>query len=385
MTLEISPLPNALLGQCGDLGSRAQGLSRKLKLCFLANANSSHTAKWVNYFCSKGHEVHLLSFDAGRDIAPEVFVHILKSQLGPSLRYFLAARQVRDIIKEIRPDLLHAHYASGYGTLGRLAEFHPYALSVWGSDVFAVPFRSPFHKRLVERNLASADQVCSTSQFMADHTRQYCDRPITVTPFGVDCERFRPLEARSCSLNEFVVGTVKNLESASGVELLIRSFAIAAGKYRSGEKLRLVIAGEGVLRKPLERLTDDLGIQSQTTFLGFVPHGKVPELLGTFSVFAMLSLRESFGVAVLEASSCGVPVIVTNIGGLSEVVQDGITGMVVPPRDPEAAAAALCTLAEDAGLRRKLGAGGREFVLREYEWSENATRMEQVYKAVLNH
>jgi len=128
---------------------------------------------------------------------------------------------------------------------------------------------------------------------MADHTRQYCDRPITVTPFGVDCERFRPLEARSCSLNEFVVGTVKNLESASGVELLIRSFAIAAGKYRSGEKLRLVIAGEGVLRKPLERLTDDLGIQSQTTFLGFVPHGKVPELLGTFSVFAMLSLRES--------------------------------------------------------------------------------------------
>jgi glycosyltransferase involved in cell wall biosynthesis len=144
-----------------------------------------------------------------------------------------------------------------------------------------------------------------------------------------------------------------------------------------------VIAGDGSLREPLRRLAKDLGVEGQTNFLGNISHEKIPEVLRTFSIFAALSLRESFGVAVLEASACKLPVVVTNVDGLPEVVQGGVTGLVIPPRDAEAAAAAFSVLFEDAKLRERLGAAGREFVLQNYEWSENAGRMERLYRSIL--
>jgi len=179
------------------------------------------------------------------------------------------------------------------------------------------------------------------------------------------------------------VGTVKALEPPYGVDILIRSFAIVAKKYHGFKRLRLVIAGDGALRKELEREARALGIDSQVSFLGAIPYLKVPDLLATFSIFCALSLSESFGVAVLEASACQVPVVVTNVGGLPEVVQDKVTGLIVAPRDIEAAAGAISLLIDNPDLRRSFGSAGRKFVMENYEWSENAKRMEEVYKSVL--
>ena len=356
-----------------------------MRICFLANAADSHTVKWLNYFSALGHEVHVLSFEAGPSLPVSVRVHRLGPRVHRNLRYFLAAHQARKLVQEIQPDIVHAHYASGYGTLGRLVGFHPYVISVWGSDIFDVPLKSALHHRLVRSNLQNADHVCSTSEVMARQTSRFINRPVTVTPFGVDCERFRPSHPHHTDSGEFVVGTVKKLESCYGIEYLIRGFALFTKHHTENKKLRLVIAGDGSLRGPLRGLTRDLGIEGQASFLGSVSHDKIPEVLGTFSIFAALSLRESFGVAVLEASACELPVVVTNVDGLPEVVKDGVTALMVPPRDPGAAAAAFSALLEDAKLRRRLGAAGREFVLQNYQWWENAGRMERLYRSILAH
>ena len=192
--------------------------SRKIKICFLANATSSHTEKWANHFCVKGHEVHLVSFEDPQGVSPEVFFHKLRTRRNSSVRYFTAARDLRQIIRAIQPDLVHAHYAAGYGTLGRLARFHPYIVSVWGSDVFEVPARSVVHRLLIKANLACADHVCSTSHFMAAQARKFYRGPITITPFGVDCNKFAPRPNRDDAQNDLVIGTVKSLEEAYGVE-----------------------------------------------------------------------------------------------------------------------------------------------------------------------
>jgi glycosyltransferase involved in cell wall biosynthesis len=328
--------------------------SRLPRICYLANAGSSHTAKWVNHFCARGHEVHVISFEDPRGITDRAFVHKLRARTSSNLRYFTASGQVKRIIEQIQPSLLNAHYAAGYGTLGRLSRFHPYILSVWGSDVFDVPLKSLLHRLLIKRNLASADEIGSSNHQVHEP-------------------------------KEFVIGTVKSLEEKYGIEYLIRCFALLVAKYRGARKLRLVIAGDGCLRGKLSRLAKECGVEELTEFLGAVPHDRVPEVLNRFSVFVALSIldSESFGVAVVEASACGLPVVISDVPGMGEVVTDGITGLIVPRRDALAAAEAISTLIENERVRQEMGLAGREFVMKNYEWSENAGRMERLYRFVL--
>jgi len=357
-----------------------------MKICYLANSSSIHTARWSNYFVSRGHQVEVLSFEPPQSCHAAVNVHRLGREL-PFKSHYLAYRgAVRRLLREIRPDILHAHYCSGYGTLGRLADFHPYVLSVWGSDLFDFPKKSLLHRSIVDANLKSADHLCSTSQFMADEVRRWRgQQEVTITPFGVDCAQFQPRNGRHRG-DEFVVGIVKKLEPKYGVEYLIRGFAIFKKAVSTQMKPRLVIAGEGSLRNHLEQLVRELDIQEQTSFLGFIPHESVPETLTRLSVFVVPSIleSESFGVAVVEASASGLPVVVSNIGGLPEVVKDRVTGILVPPRNPEAIADALGELSRDVQLRAELGVSGRKFILENYEWTENAARMERLYESILS-
>ena len=352
-----------------------------MKICFLANPASSHTQKWVEYFSSRGNEVHLICFEDSLGITPKATVHQLTATWGP-LRYFAAAKQVSKIIDSVQPDLLHAHYAAGYGTLGRLSDFHPYIVSVWGSDVFEVPDRSPLHERVIKSNLASADHVCSTSHFMAERTRRYYQGPLTVTPFGVDCDQFRPFRDHASCEDEFVIGTVKLLEDSYGIDYLIRAFALLKQKYGREKKLRLIIAGDGSKKSELQRLAFSCGVSDRTEFLGFVRHQDVPDVLSRLSVFAALSVAETFGVAVIEASACGLPVVVSDAGGLPEIVKNSLTGTIIPKRNPQAAATAFSELIEHPERRRVIGEAGRKFVLEHYEWTENAGRMERVYESI---
>src|SRR6185312_9664717 len=209
-------------------------------ICYLASANVSHTTKWAEYFVARGHQVHVISFEPGPCLSPDVHFHQLRPKTRNGLRYFLAAREIRRLIKQIEPTLLHAHYATGYGTLGRLSGFRPYVLSVWGSDVLDFPKTSALHRALLSSNLNSADRVCSTSHVMAREIREFCKRPITITPFGVDCSVFTPRKNKAEAASEFVIGTVKTLEPTYGIEYLLRGFALLNKRYSGPRSLRLM-------------------------------------------------------------------------------------------------------------------------------------------------
>jgi glycosyltransferase involved in cell wall biosynthesis len=181
----------------------------------------------------------------------------------------------------------------------------------------------------------------------------------------------------------FVVGTVKGLEPAYGIDKLLRAFALFKNSPPESLIPKLIVAGEGSLEQPLKRLSRELGIAEDTTFTGGIAHDRVPELLNDFSVFVALSISESFGVAVLEASACGVPVIVSDAGGLPEVVVDGKTGIVIPDGDPYLAFQALKRLAEDAELASAMGTHGRHFVEDQYSWTSSVSRVEASYWRII--
>jgi glycosyltransferase involved in cell wall biosynthesis len=117
-----------------------------------------------------------------------------------------------------------------------------------------------------------------------------------------------------------------------------------------------------------------------------VSHQAVPGWLNRFDIFVAPSRldSESFGVAAVEASACGIPVVVSDVGGLPEVVKNGSTGLIVPRDSPEELASALRRLLESATLREKMGETGRSFVVEEYEWEKCVDLMERTYHAAID-
>ena len=117
-------------------------------------------------------------------------------------------------------------------------------------------------------------------------------------------------------------------------------------------------------------------------FAGAIPHDRVKDALTSLDVFAALSTldSESFGVAIIEAGACGLPVVVSDVDGPAEVVDEGVTGLVVPRGDVIASAEALNRLVDDAGLRRRMGMSGRAHVVKEYSWQHSLDLMEEAYR-----
>ena len=355
-----------------------------MKLAFLARGDSIHTLRWVNALASRGHNVHLISSrqEVG-ELHPSISFHKLPHK--PPLGYFLNVRVLKRILAEVKPQLLHTHFASGYGTLGRLSGFHPNILSVWGSDVYDFPKKSPVHHWLIKTNLEAADWVCSTSHVMAEQTKTIYPAPhLSVTPFGIDMKLFTPCDNQT---DLIVLGTVKTLAPKYGIDLLIEAFAKLHEivDLQLAQRLRLKIVGGGPQEKELIELAQTLAVKEQIEFVGQVPHHEVVYWLNKLDIYVALSRleSESFGVAVLEASACALPVLVSNEGGLPEVVKDGVTGFVVAKENVAEAAEALTKLVCDASLRQRMGAAGRAHVLEHYDWEQSVSIMEDVYRQVL--
>ena len=356
----------------------------KHRVLYLANAKSIHTVRWVNAMADAEVDVHLISLEAPKQaFGPGVTLHLANRDRQFGYGYIANAVWCRNLVAKLKPALLHAHYASGYGTLAALCGFHPTILSVWGSDVYEFPYRSPLHRRLLEFNLRYADRILSTSHAMALHTRKFTAKPIAVTPFGVDVDKFRPIAMRSMfSEGDLVVGTVKTLAETYGISFLIRAFSLLKQRL-PGVSLKLLIVGDGPQRSMLEDLARQCGVWPDTRFTGPVTHAEVPRYLNAIDIVVVPSLAESFGVAAIEASACGKPVVVSDVGGLPEVVEDGVTGLVVKSQDVAAIARAIEQLVTQPELSRKLGEAGRERVERLYEWNTNVRQMLSIYEEVL--
>jgi glycosyltransferase involved in cell wall biosynthesis len=211
---------------------------------------------------------------------------------------------------------------------------------------------------------------------------------IAVTPFGVDLARFRPDPARRSS-GRLTIGIVKSLAPKYGVDLLLRAFAglVADAEVKTAlaDELRLLIVGDGPQRAELEALARALGIAPRTEFAGAVAHADVPAWFHRLDIYAAPSRldSESFGVAVIEASACALPVVVSDVGGLPEVVRDGETGLIVPRDDVPTLQAALKRLVLDGALRARLGQRGRAHVEREYAWGHCVDLMERCLERVV--
>lgn len=359
-----------------------------MKICYLADINSAHTHKWLNYFKNKGYDIHVISLGNGE--YEGVNVHCLdvtdnvmkKASDKNKLQYIKKIKRVKELVNEIKPDILHAHYATSYGLLGALANYHPYIISAWGSDVYDFPIKSPVHKMMLKYNLKKADYIFSTSNVMKEETQKYTNKNIEVTPFGVDINRFAP---RRTEKDEVVIGTIKTLEEKYGIQYLVKAFAQL--KDRNPDmNLKLRIGGKGSQEDYLKGLCRDLKIYNDVTFLGFVNPDDVVKEFQNFdiAVFPSTLDSESFGVAAVEAESCGTPIVVSEVGGLMESTKPGITSLVAKKASVEDLRDKIDMLVKDKELRLKMGTAARKFVEDNYNLEDNFAYVDKLYKEIVS-
>lgn len=346
-----------------------------MKVLIGGDSGSLHTFRWAVQAHLAGIEIHVFSLNRNSlkewEAYPGIHIHYPKDNIGTDLmksdtglqkwRYLKAIKDIKLFINQIHPDALHAHYASSYGLLFRLSGFRPYALSVWGSDVFDFPRRSFLHRTLLSFVLSKASVIQSTGEIMASEARKYTRRPVQVIPFGINLVQFpcKKHKSQSERSSHPVIGTVKSLENIYGVDLLIEAFALVKKEIPGAH---LHITGGGSQLSFLQSLCERLGIDDSVTFFGKVSPSQVPAQISELDVFCNLSRRESFGMSILEASACGVPVVATAVDGVVETARQGVNAITVKPENSQEAANAILSIIQDEHLYNTLSEGGKNLV-----------------------
>jgi glycosyltransferase involved in cell wall biosynthesis len=207
----------------------------------------------------------------------------------------------------------------------------------------------------------TADLVLAPSDFVARRLRaQGVRRPIEVLPTGVELDRFRPGDraaarhALGIPAADRVLLYVGRLDREKNLGFLLDAIARV-----TVPRTRLVLVGRGTLATTLRRVAVDLGLGERVEFRGGVPPDRIPQYYQAADVFVFASTTETQGLAVLEASACGLPVVAVRASGIEEVVGEGVSGLLAP-EDPAAFAGAVNQILADGDLAAKLATGGRE-------------------------
>ena len=356
-----------------------------MKILFLAPANNYHTQKWCGYFVSRGYEVHVISFFPGA--IEGVTVHFLDCGVdwqqadSKKLKYLLKTPKIRRIVAQIDPDIISVHYATSYGTAAGIAGLKNYALSVWGGDVYTFPHKSPMHRFLLQYSLEHASCLLSTSEAMAREVGKYTDKTFYVTPFGVKTELFSPnRRTRAEDDGQFIVGTVKALKPKYGIDVLLRAVNIVK-ELHPEIPIRLRIAGEGPCEAEYRALAKELKIDEITEWLGFISQEEAATEWANMDIAVVPSVTdsESFGVSAVEAEACETPVIISDVPGLMEATQPGVSSIVVTRKSAQALADAIVLLYRNPEVRKNMGEAGRKLVMEKFDYTVCFENIEKIF------
>jgi sugar transferase (PEP-CTERM/EpsH1 system associated) len=282
-------------------------------------------------------------------------------------------------IKRERFRLIHCRSLQGilYGGLAAVLTRTPFVCSIHGENTLRLQRAVP----ILRWSARCARAFIAVSESLKRLTSQTVGLPaerITVIYNGVDVSKFSRSATTDGSQREVHVGCVGTLRPVKGHSYLIEALALA---HPSAPDVCLSLIGDGPLYQELNDLKQRLGLNGSVSLLGH--RDDVHELLKQFDVFALPSLSEGISNALLEAMAVGLPVIATNVGGNPEVVQHGVTGLLVPPQDSRAFADALLQMLNNPESRRAMGRKGRERIEAHFSLSAMARRYEQIYEMAL--
>ena len=296
------------------------------------------------------------------------------------LIYFVEAVLLADELRVRRVDHLHNHFGDSSCTVAMLAAEVgglPYSFTLHGSGIFFEAHTWQLGTKLDRAAFCACISHFTRSQaaiFASTGTLQR----LHIVHCGVDPATLRPVEHAGPARELLFVGRVVEAKGLGVLFDAMGQLAVAGGP---GAELRLTVVGDGPDRERLERRAESAGVGHRVRFVGAKSQSEVAELLAGADIFVLPSYAEGVPVVVMEALGAAVPVVATFVGGMAELVDDGVTGFLVRPADAEQLADRIGRLCDDAGLRQRLGLAGRERVLAEFDSTVEAARLGALFTA----
>jgi glycosyltransferase involved in cell wall biosynthesis len=323
-----------------------------MRICYLADPSSIHTQRWLQYFSSAGHEVHLVNCSL-QPLAifdwPGAIHHNIAwpSPPVPGLRGLarLAARtlNLRRLIRDIRPDIVHAHYVNGPGWYASLSGFHPLVMTAWGTDIFANLPHGPLPDRwLTALALWRADLVTADARQLMDIMRPYLgpQARAELVRFGIDTRQFSPGPDRTwqsrLGLNGApVILSIRQCVRHYNIDTIVDALP-QVQRVVPGARLLLKQMGDrtqDAYNVELRSLIARLGLTDWVTFVPPVGYDEMPDLYRCASAVVSVPSWDGMPVSVLEAMACGVPIVASDLPALRELREYGAQFELVAPRD----------------------------------------------------
>ncbi len=340
-----------------------------MKLAFLLNEESIHSQKWVRYF--KGnHEVYVLKIVKTNSKFLDVITNIFS---------------IKTQIKKIKPDILHAHYAGVYGVLGAISGFHPFILTVWGSDIL-INSKRMIIKPFLNFTLKKADLITCDAEHMKRAIMRLGipERKIEIINFGIDTKLFAPgpkyqnlIDSLGFSGCDIVI-SLRRLELICDVETLIKTVPLIL-KEIPGTKF--IIVGAGSQGESILRLSEALKVSKSIKFIGQVSNEEILKYLRISDIYVSTSLSDGgISASTAEAMACGLPAIITDVGDNKDWVKNGESGFIVPIKNPNLLAEKIIYLLKNKDKRLEFGKKARKIIEERNDYNNEMAKIEEIYK-----
>lgn len=333
---------------------------------------------------AQGHRVTVLVTNPGKQPSQEndAGVTILRAARVATVASTPLSWDFPRQLARLKPDITHLHFPYPLGELSQLGagRQRPYVIT-YHSDVVRqktiLRFYAPFLRRVLQgagRLIVSSQPYIQSSPWL----RPYAGKCVVI-PFGLDVRRFaqaRPLIPPADIPTILFIGRHRYYKGGDDLIQAMRQLPA-----------RLLIGGSGPMQADWEKLAHDLKVSERVQFLGDIPEADLPAFYASGDIFALPanSRAEAFGLVLQEAMAAGLPCVTTELGtGTSWLVQDGISGFVVPPHQPDRLAAALNKLLRQPELRRQLGQAGQRRAQKEFTIDRMTAAVENVYRQLID-
>lgn len=363
-----------------------------LRLVYVANPSSVHVRRWTRFFVERGHSVTIADgFGSPPDPWLDDRVRVVRYEPSripgvPFTGLLRARRQVRDLVRDLRPDIVHAHTARRYAWHAALAGFHPLVVSVWGSDVLMAD--PSWRSRLLTRwALGNADLVTGVTRHTLDAAIRRGARPERTAEVhhGVDTGHFRPGTVDAATRKRLGVGSGAYVFSPRALRPIYNHETIVEAVSGLPPTHRLVVTASGAdaaYRARIERLA---AARLGARFMVLAPPSEadLAELYRAADVVVSAALSDSFPLTLQEAMASGTPVVAGDLPPIRAVLESLAPGALVPLTDPEAMRAALARAIDlPQPERRAVGERLRAHVVEHADLRTHMSLMEEHYRRI---
>ena len=369
-----------------------------MKLCFIANADSIHTIRWVNYFAQQGHQVSLItdkpaSVWARTTLSSTITLYDLTEYVNiRKIRYLLWLPTIKRLLKQIRPDVLHAHNISGAGWLGAFSGYHPFIITSHGSDLMLLSQKSWAHRTLSLYALHKVDHLSCVSKALQEKAISFGvpANKLTLIDLGIDTAIYYPakdvkqLRFKLGLKNAPVILSIRAIQKIYNPLDIINAIPFILKKIPAAQFVIFTYNADAAMLVQLQDIIHGMGVTQSVHFVDKLStEPEIADYYRAADVVVSVPLSDGTPKSVQESMACGAVPVLSDLPALHEWVQHEQEVLFVPTGENNALGKAITRLLTDGLLRQELSTNGINLIRQQFDSRIWMHRNEEMYKEIV--